>query len=192
MMTKAELRTELLRRRASLSQQQLDAAGSAIADRIERIDAVRTARSIALYLSMTPEPPTWALADRLRERGVGVLTPLVRSGRRLEWAEYAGRERLRAAAYGISEPATPPRGVQAIGDVDAVVLPALAVDRLGHRLGRGAGYYDRALAYASPVAARIAVVYDDELVARLPTEDHDEPVHLVVTPERTWCCTGPE
>lgn len=190
MTSKGELRGEIQRARAERTRAQLDAAGAAITDRLLRLGAVGRASCVGLYLSMGTEPATWTAADRLRADGVRVLTPLVRDGRRLDWAEYGGRERLRTAAYGISEPDTPPLGVDAVSDADAVVLPALAVDRAGHRLGRGAGYYDRALTYASPVAARVAVVYDDELRAYVPTEDHDEPVHFVVTPERIWSCTA--
>lgn len=190
MKTKESLRTEMLRLRAQRSPRECEAAEIAIADRLGRLDVVGDARCVALYLSMGSEPPTWAFADRLRTRGVRVLTPLVREGHRLDWAEYVGAERLRTAAYGISEPATPPLGAGAIAEADVVVLPALAADRAGHRLGRGAGYYDRALTYPNPVAARIAVVYDDELLAYVPTEAHDESVHLVVTPERIWSCTA--
>ena len=190
MTSKDDLRAEILRRRAARSEQDLDAASSAIVEQLPRIDVVDRAQCVATYLSMDTEPPTWQFADLLRERGVRVLTPLVRPGRRLEWAEYAGPDRLRTAAYGISEPATPPLGVDAVRDAEVIVLPALAVDRGGHRLGRGAGYYDRALAYASPVAARIAVVYDDELLAHVPSEAHDQPVHLAVTPTHIWACAA--
>ncbi|HLS32316.1 MAG TPA: 5-formyltetrahydrofolate cyclo-ligase [Brevibacterium sp.] len=191
MTSKEALRAEILRRRADRDERQREAAGTAIADLLPRIDVVKRASCVALYLSTDTEPPTWTLADLLRERAVRVLTPLVRPGRRLDWAEYAGRGELRTAAYGISEPATPPLGPEAVGAADVVVLPALAIDRHGHRLGRGAGYYDRALAYTNPVAARIAVVYADELITHVPTEAHDEAVHFAVTPERIWACSAP-
>ena len=190
MTAKETLRAEVLRRRADRDELHLKAAGTAIADLVPRVDAVKHASCVAVYLSMGSEPPTWPLVDLLRERAIRVLTPLVRPGHRLDWAEYAGRDRLRTAAYGISEPATPPLGVDAVADADVIVLPALAVDRDGHRLGRGAGYYDRALAHASPLAARIAVVYADELVAHVPTDEHDQPVHFAVTPGRIWACTA--
>lgn len=189
MTTKEDLRAEILRRRAGRSTRERHDAGTAIADKVQRIDVVDRAPVVALYLSMGAEPPTWQLADQLLGRGARVLTPLVRPGHRLDWADYAGRDVLQNAAYGISEPATPSLGVEALRGADVIVLPALAVDRAGRRLGRGAGYYDRALTYASPVAARIAVVYDDELVAKVPTEEHDQPVHFVVTPARVWACT---
>ena len=62
------------------------------------------------------------------------------------------------------------------------MVPALAVDRHGHRLGRGGGSYDRALARAAPGAVVVAPVYEDELLDDVPAEAHDRPVHLAVLP----------
>lgn len=165
-----------------------DSAGDALAREVLARPEVAAAGTVAVYLSMDSEPPSWQLADGLRERGVTVLAPVVRPRRRLEWAEYTGPEGLRPAAYGILEPAGPTRGAAALTEADVVIVPALAVDRAGGRLGRGAGFYDRALASTRAEATRIALVYDDELVDDIPTEPHDELVDLVVTPSRTWVC----
>ena len=69
---------------------------------------------------------------------------------------------------------------------DVVVVPALAVDRGGVRLGRGGGYYDRALRHVRPDARLVALVFDDELVDALPVEPHDRRVTAVVTPSGGW------
>ena len=74
----------------------------------------------------------------------------------------------------------------AIAAADAVVVPALAVDRFGIRLGRGGGYYDRALVHARADAVLVTVVFDDERVPELPREIHDRPVRAVVTPSGGW------
>ena len=84
--------------------------------------------------------------------------------------------------FGLLEPAGPRLGPGALAAADVVVVPALAVDRRGARLGRGRGYYDRALAHARPGAVLVAVVFDDELVDALPAEPHDRRVSAVVTP----------
>jgi 5-formyltetrahydrofolate cyclo-ligase len=63
-----------------------------------------------------------------------------------------------------------------------VLVPALAVDRRGIRIGKGAGYYDRSLPLADPGVPLVAVVYDEELVDRLPAEEHDFPVTAVLRP----------
>ena len=83
---------------------------------------------------------------------------------------------------GLLEPGEPPRGVGAIARADAVLVPALAVDRAGNRLGRGGGSYDRALARVGPLIPLIALVYDGELVEHVPAEAHDVPVRAAVSP----------
>jgi 5-formyltetrahydrofolate cyclo-ligase len=65
-------------------------------------------------------------------------------------------------------------------------MPALSVDRAGVRLGRGGGYYDRALLHARPDAVLVALVFDDEFVDELPAEPHDRRVTAVVTPSGGW------
>src|SRR5919112_558049 len=89
--------------------------------------------------------------------------------------------RLAPGRYGLLEPLGPGLGPTAIGTADVVVVPALAVARNGVRLGRGGGYYDRALQHARPDAVVVALVFDDEFVDELPTEPHDRPVTAVVT-----------
>jgi 5-formyltetrahydrofolate cyclo-ligase len=80
----------------------------------------------------------------------------------------------------------PRLGAAAVGTADVVIVPALAVSRDGQRLGRGGGYYDRALLLARPDAVVVAVVFDEELVDELPTEAHDRRVAVVVTPSGGW------
>jgi 5-formyltetrahydrofolate cyclo-ligase len=81
---------------------------------------------------------------------------------------------------------TEPAGGEVIAaqDIDVYVVPALAADLAGGRLGRGGGAYDRALARARPDALVVALLHDDEIVAELPTEPHDRPIHLLVTENR--------
>jgi 5-formyltetrahydrofolate cyclo-ligase len=77
-------------------------------------------------------------------------------------------------------------GPTAIGTAEVVVVPALAVDRNGLRLGRGRGYYDRALRHARPDAVLVALVFDEEFLDEVPAEPHDHRVTAVVTPSGGW------
>ena len=90
----------------------------------------------------------------------------------MQWGPYEPG-RLVPAQFGLREPQEPWLAAEAVADATAVLVPALAVDRAGARLGRGAGYYDRALALADPAARLVAVVRDDELVDEIPAEAHD-------------------
>jgi 5-formyltetrahydrofolate cyclo-ligase len=91
----------------------------------------------------------------------------------------------------LAEPAGRRLGPDAIARADVLVVPALAVDRAGRRLGQGGGSFDRALARARPDALVVALVHDDEVSSGpLPVEPHDRAVDVVVTPERVLAVRG--
>ncbi len=101
----------------------------------------------------------------------------------MQWGEYQP-DRLVAARMGLREPQEPWLPAEAVAGAAVVFVPALAVDRAGVRLGRGAGYYDRSLPLADPAAKLIAVVRDDELVDEVPAERHDVRMTHALTPRR--------
>lgn len=135
--------------------------------------------TISAYVPFGDEPGSAETLVLLQAAGVRILLP--RTGQHeLTWAEYDGT--FRPGRLGIMEPTGEDLGPGALSEVDAVLAPALAVDRNGVRLGYGRGYYDRALKpvpYDRPV---LAIVYDDELVDALPSADYDRPVTHTVTP----------
>lgn len=135
---------------------------------------------IACYLSMGAEPGTGPLITELLRRGTEVIVPVTHAeDRRLDWVVFDPGAPLRRTSIGVPEPDGPRLGSGALGDVALVAVPALAVDHDGHRLGRGAGYYDRAL--ASVEAPVCAVVHASELVESVPYEPHDVRVRMAVT-----------
>ncbi|MER7171517.1 5-formyltetrahydrofolate cyclo-ligase [Streptomyces mesophilus] len=140
---------------------------------------------VAAYVSVGREPGTRVLLDALRARGVRVLLPVLLPDNDLDWAAYEGPERLSPAARGLLEPEGARLGPEAVTEADAVLLPGLAVDARGMRLGRGGGSYDRVLARLERARAHpdlIVLLYENEVVAQVPAEPHDHPVHAVVTP----------
>ncbi len=153
--------------------------------RVLDLPEVAAARCVAAYVNLPGEPETGRLLGQLRARGVGVLLPSMRPDLDLDFREYNGS--LIAGAFGTREP---PLGAVIVDLIraDVIVVPALAADVRGGRLGRGGGSYDRALRRARPDALIVAMVHDHELVAHVPTEPHDIGVHVVVTPRATVRC----
>jgi 5-formyltetrahydrofolate cyclo-ligase len=164
-------------RRAARPAGERTAAGEALAR--HGLAAWGQVDCLAAYVGIGTEPPTLPLLDALRAAGVRVLLPVI-AGEALDWAAYDGTTSLAEGPLGIAEPAGARLGSMALLDAAVVLVPALAVDERGHRLGRGRGYYDRAL---EPVTApAIAVVYDDDVLDDVPVEADDRSVDGRLTP----------
>ncbi|KUH92713.1 5-formyltetrahydrofolate cyclo-ligase [Mycobacterium sp. IS-3022] len=182
--TKADLRAAILSARRAVSAHEHNAEAAALAEHATTLAAA--GQTVCAYVPVGAEPGSLELIDSLQRRGVRVLLPVARldstgSPLRLQWGEYVPGG-LRVARFGLREPAEPWLTAEAVADATTLLVPALAVDRQGVRLGRGAGFYDRSLPLASPSARLVAVVRDDELVDRLPAEPHDVSMTHALTP----------
>lgn len=174
--SKREWRTRLLAARRLVPTAQRESEGRALAAWTTSIPG----HTVCCYLPVGTEPGSLELVTTLAEQGRQVLLPVVVGAAPLDWARYDGS--LVPGPFGLREPAGPRLGEQAIATADAVLVPALAVDVAGHRLGKGGGHYDRSLPYARPDSPRIAVVRDVEVVDELPAELHDVRMTAVLTP----------
>ncbi len=169
-----------------------EAAARALADVVVQIPQVAAARCVIAYAARPGEPATGPLLETLAARGIRVLLPVLGTGLVRDWAEYAGPDDLRERAPGRPpEPGGPPLGAAAVADADVLLIPALAVDTRGTRLGQGGGWYDRALADARAGAPVIDLTYAEEVhdagTEPLPQAPHDRPVDGVATPAGvTW------
>ncbi|WP_078509018.1 5-formyltetrahydrofolate cyclo-ligase [Streptomyces zinciresistens] len=186
---KRTLRREFLTVRGRLTADDVRASAAALAVRALELPELARARTVAAYVSVGSEPGTLALLDALRARGVRVLLPALLPDNDLDWGAYAGEGSLTRVRHGgrmaLLEPAGERLGPDAVTRADVVLLPGLAADARGTRLGRGGGSYDRVLdrlARARAHPALVVLLYDSEVVERLPREPHDRPVHAVVTP----------
>lgn len=188
---KRRLRRDLREMRRGLPADVVAARGAALARRARELDELAEAlregpaRTVAAYVSIGGEPETGALIEELRAAGVRVLLPVLLPDNDLDWAVYEGPERLVPAGWGLREPAGPRLTPEAVAGADVVLLPGVAVDRTGLRLGRGGGSYDRVLARLERSGRRTALVvllYDDEVVDAVPAEPHDRRVHAALTP----------
>jgi 5-formyltetrahydrofolate cyclo-ligase len=180
--TKADLRARGFADRLAMTAGARDVAASAITRAVLNAPEVIAAGCVAAYLSFGTEPATQHLVEDLRSRGVRVLVPVLRGDLDLDWTEYGDNTLNDQNSPGWSTPAGPRLGLDAIAGADVVLVPALAVDDRGMRLGRGGGSYDRALTRVPPARPVLALLYDGERPEVLPAEPHDRPVTGVVTP----------
>lgn len=152
------------------------------ASQIERsvLHLLSGARTVMVFYAFGTEVPTRGLVRALHDRGVRLLLPFVAEGG-MEAAEVAPGERLGPSPYGPREPMR--RVAVAPSEVDAIVVPGLAFDRRGHRVGYGGGHYDRYLTRLHPKAVSIGVAFSFQVLEEVPTGPDDVPVHVVVTEE---------
>ncbi|WP_242393799.1 5-formyltetrahydrofolate cyclo-ligase [Anaeromyxobacter oryzisoli] len=179
---KRALRSEVLARRARLTQAERAEGSHAIAERVEQVATLRHARLVALYAPLGTEVDTGEIGRLILGRGGKVAYPRsVNGDRRLEFCLCAPAE-LVQGPLGAREPPPDAPAID-LADVDCVVVPGVAFSVDGHRLGRGGGYYDATLE-AMPRAARVGVAFEVQLVASLPREPHDAALDALVTEAR--------
>jgi len=181
---KRALRDQLVTARGRLPLAELGARAHAVADLLLAAPEVRRAATVAAYVSVGREPGTGALLDALVAAGKRVVLPLLQPDNDLDWAAYSGADSLVPAGRGLLEPLGPALGAEAVATADAVIVPGLAVDRTGLRLGRGGGSYDRALGRVPVGTFTCVVLNDEEVLASVPAADHDRRVTAVVTEQR--------
>ncbi len=184
--SKSQLRTALLQNRRSVPEAVREGEAEALRGWLSGLKI--SGRTVCAYVPVGSEPGSIALLDTLLELGARVLLPVARNDaagipRPLQWGKYRPGT-LVAAEFGLREPPPPWLPAETIGEADVILVPALAVDRSGARLGRGAGFYDRTLHHAAATAQVIAVVRDDELLDEIPAEPHDVAMTHALTPKR--------
>lgn len=182
---KTTLRAQLLGARRATSPADRAAQATALAVSVRQATDsfdVTAGQTVCAYLAIGSEPGSVALLDALRDAGYRVLLPIVVGAAPLDWAEYTGEHALQPGLHGLREPTGDRLGPSGIGEAALVLVPALAVDRTGTRLGKGGGHYDRSLPLTD--APLVAVVRDEELVDELPVEPHDIRMSAALTPGR--------
>jgi 5-formyltetrahydrofolate cyclo-ligase len=185
---KGTLRRRQVAARTAMPDSIRNESGRLIRDHVLEMPQVTSAGTIAAYYSVGTEPDTRGLIFALWKRGSYVVLPVLLPDGDLDWASYEGPESLAPGPRGVLQPVEPVRGIGTVARADVVLVPALAVDVHGRRLGRGGGSYDRALARVGPQVPTIALLYDSELLPSVPAEEHDQSVRAVARPERgiTW------
>lgn len=173
---RAALTTEY---RLEASRQASDRLLTVLADLRRSLPAERHGSPVvALSVPVDGEIDVTGTAAQLRSDGWTVVLPAVLDDRDMEFREWAANDELVRGRFRVLEPADGP-----VLDPDVVVVPCVAVDDKGNRLGFGKGFYDRALG-GDPRPMAVGVVFDEQVVAAVPAEPWDVPLELVVTPTR--------
>ena len=183
---KSSLRTRVRERLRGMDSHARAEAARHACERLAADARFTGASSVMLYMPMRSELDVTPLAQAALSQGKRVSVPRTDSDRGT--LTPVGIESVDAAsmpqdAMGVRTPASGPE--VAPESLDLVVVPGVAFDRAGHRLGRGAGYYDRFLSRLSPRTATAGICFDEQLVDAVPHGDHDRTVDCVFTPSHT-------
>lgn len=183
---KAELRKRLRGVRKTTPLEACQARSVKIVARLEAHPALLAAKTVALFwpIEARHEVDLRALDTSLRARGVRVAYPSIDGETGVMTFRFVDdlATSMVERGFGFSEPSADAPEAPLL---DVIVVPAIAVDPVGHRIGYGAGYYDRTLPRFAPPATSIAVAYDWQLVAEVPALADDVPCDQVVTDTRT-------
>ncbi|MEE8281045.1 MAG: 5-formyltetrahydrofolate cyclo-ligase [Gammaproteobacteria bacterium] len=185
-----DLRSKLKRKRLMLTRDQIRNASSRITNLLWGMPELGRSRRLAVYMAINGEPDCDSLTQDAWLRKYAVFAPVLR-GRRLKFAPLKQDSRLQVNRFGIFEPESTPQQLLRPNDLDVVIVPLLAFDSHGNRLGMGAGYYDRSFSF---LKARnkwlhpklIGVAYDFQRVRRIDVQPWDVPLNVVVTESKVY------
>jgi len=188
MTSKASLRRAMRQRRRDLDEYGQAAAADAFADRMAKLALFRNSRRIAFYFPSDGEIDTTPLLEIAWQQKKLCYLPVLwhLGGNRLRFAPAMPGMELALNRYGIPEPVEPPRRCLQASQLDLILLPVVAVDHNGYRLGMGGGYYDRSLAYLGHrqlwrKPRLVAAAYEFQVVSRLPHDPWDVRLDGVVS-----------
>lgn len=174
---KAGLRKTILHARQVLSPAEVEDKSSWIIKRLKELEPLRHARIIMAYSPIRNEVDLRPYLEELLEQGKTILLPRV-DNEMLQAAAFHGWDKCQTSSLGIKEPAGPG---WPLPEIEAVLVPGVAFDGNGHRLGYGRGFYDRFLPELSPSAFLCGVAYEFQIVDSVFPEERDKPVHWIVS-----------
>jgi 5-formyltetrahydrofolate cyclo-ligase len=178
---KKQFRLQIARRISELSPDSLLSGDLAIFERLKAIPEFIAARRVFTYISMGREPDTRTAIEFLLSIGKTVAVPKVLGNGNMKMVTIKGMNALKPGPLGILEPEEEGQSLQT-QEVDLILVPGMAFDKDGYRLGRGGGYYDRLL--CRTCAFTVGLCREAAFVEKVPREAHDIPVHKIVTEER--------
>lgn len=175
---KNTIRTFIRQQKSLHTIEQLAAMSEPVCNSISHGGQWRLCTTVLLYYPLSDEVDVRPLIQMAYQAGYQVLLPVV-LGEELELRLYQGDDSLRAGAYNIMEPVGPLFPPEEYDQIQMAIVPGMAFDAAGHRLGRGKGYYDRLLPLL-PQAYKIGVCYPFQFLTDIPCEEHDISMNEVI------------
>jgi 5-formyltetrahydrofolate cyclo-ligase len=183
--SKKELRRRMLEVRTGLPEDYRARCSETICRNLVQLNEFRRSSAILFYMPFRGEADVRPAIVHAWQTGKTVLLPRVRpENRSMKAVRVNSFDELVAGAYGILEPPGDPEREVPLDRIDLVVVPGVAFDRRGYRLGYGGGYYDRFFACLSDRPVRTGVCFTEQLVETAMPEEHDQPMHMLVTPDQ--------
>ncbi len=192
--TKAALREKINSLKKALDPKDIGRMSARIAETLFSLKDYRQSQKVLVYLALKSEAQTEKIVQKSFEEGKRVFVPVVdRKKDELLISELPDLKiNLVKGAYGVLEPVEKDRKITAPEIIDLAIVPGLAFDGEGARLGHGKGYYDRLLKRLSPHALRLGLAFGCQILPSIPYCEHDVRVHKVLTESETLNCFDPE
>lgn len=189
-MTKEEIRKKILSQRFKMSQREVQAKSEVICSYLISSKQFREAKIISLYSPIKKEVRTEDIFNAAIDKGKIVGFP-VSDPKNLEitYFEVDGMSELLKGTYGIMEPPSDKERMINVSDIDLIIIPGVAFDERGFRIGYGGGYFDRLLGRDDIKAITMALAFDSQVVSKIPEESHDVRVDFIFTESRRIKCS---
>lgn len=176
-MSKQTLRKEIRQQKKAYSADELCRMSESVTKRLLAHPRLKTAHTILLYASLADEVDTHRLTDCLLQQGKTILLPVVINDHDMKICRYDHSTTVANGPFGIIEPQA--EAFTHYHEIDLALIPGMAFDRAGHRLGRGKGYYDRFLSQATNIY-KIGVCFAFQMVDEVPTDENDIMMNEVI------------
>jgi len=178
MLTKAQLRNKILLRLKAQKEEQRKRKSSIIKEKLLRTAAFKKAKTVMFYMTFDGEVNTDEMIEEARQQGKQVAVPVCKQNRRINPCRLKSDTGLVKGPYGIREP-RPQKPIK-LKDLELVIIPGVAFDKKGNRLGRGKGYYDRFLSRLGAKITTIGLAFDFQVLPSVPATSEDVRVHRVI------------
>ncbi|MHB0977350.1 MAG: 5-formyltetrahydrofolate cyclo-ligase [Candidatus Aquicultorales bacterium] len=185
---KEQIRAHVLELRNAMNEDDRLLKSDIISRRVAECPEFEKAALVMTYAAFGSEVSTETLANFVFSSGKRLFLPVIAEERRLLAVEVDGSTPLVKGPFGIEQPPLDGAIVVEPSEIDLVVVPGVVFDTMGYRIGYGGGYYDRFLRLLREDACSVGVSFDKQMADRLPVEEHDQAVSLVVTESRVIYC----